>query len=151
MPGAVGSARLSAVKHDTDPAVLVDLVEASVANAQDYLHEAQWLLRRQRWGRAQVFAILGREELGKASVYLLMVLMPGMRELVPLEFRDHKAKLVVAEISQRVSAHMVGGTQVPGLELIEAFAGVGEITGADNLAKKRGMYVDFEDGVTYRP
>lgn len=35
--------------------------------------------------------------------------------------------------------------------LIETLAPIGQVTQADNLAKKRGMYVDFEGGVIYRP
>lgn len=96
-------------RERADPAVIIELAQASVANAQDYLDEAQWLLRRQRWGRAQVFAILGREELGKASVYLLMVQLPAMRDLLPIDIRDHKAKLGIAEVFQRIAVQVAEG------------------------------------------
>lgn len=139
-------------QESAGPATLVALAQASVANARDYLDEAQWLLRRQRWGRAQTFAILGREELGKASAYIMSIVTPrALGDQVLVGIREHKVKLAIEEMSRVISAYMLGDHQIPELTLMDGFAAISGITVADNDAKKQGMYVDYRDGAIHRP
>lgn len=135
-----------------DPAMLLAVAQAAVANAQNYLEEAQWFLRRQRWGRAQTFAILGREELGKAAAYMTIVMLPlGVRSTMLVGKMEHRAKLSIGEMMQAVMSYMASSGGSAAESVLDGIKMMDELTQPDNEAKKQGLYVDYRDEVVHVP
>lgn len=64
--------------------------------------------------------------------------------------RDHKTKLMITEISQLIMTFITGGTYAAE-DLVNAMIRTAPITADENLAKQRGLYVDYLDGAVHKP
>jgi AbiV family abortive infection protein len=126
----------------------------SGANARRLLTDAETLLTRGGWGSAYSLAVLAFEEAGKSWLCLMGLIMPDeikakfpFGELVA----SHRYKLYAARMIAPLLAFMKDGPQAAVASFIEAIDTMEDLAREDNLAKQRGIYADFADGVIWNP
>jgi AbiV family abortive infection protein len=119
---------------------LLALFQAAKANARDLISDAELLADAGRFPRAHALATLAHEEIGKAQLCLLAVMLP---ESTPEEFWDaftsHTGKLMrVIGFGRLTSAEPIG----PIAEYARTVQGE---SSSAHARKMRGLYVDYEN------
>jgi hypothetical protein len=77
-----------------------------------------------------------------------VMMPPEVRAQTSLGVLDHKVKLAFEEMSRIAVAWLMGGTNA---DLASVVSGLPTVTAEDNLAKQRGLYVDYRDGHVRTP
>lgn len=132
---------------------LGELANEAAANARRLLTDADILIRRRRWPTAHSLAILAFEEAGKAWLCVNAMLMPDeVRPEFPLgEFLSgHLWKLTAARGMADMLAFIRGGPGAP-TRILQAADVLESLARADNQAKQRGLYADYEKGAVWSP
>jgi AbiV family abortive infection protein len=112
---------------------LLVLVRAALANAKDLLNDAQLLADAGRFPRSLALATLSWEELSKADLCVIAMVLPEVTSDYFWEnFRDHEGKLA----------------RVHAFEWVDGFKALSKST--QNL-KERSLYVDFRRGKILLP
>jgi AbiV family abortive infection protein len=125
---------------------LLALFQAAKANAGDLISDAELLADVGRFPRAHALATLAHEEIGKAQLCLLAVMLP---EITPEEFWDafksHMGKLIrVTGFGRMTSAEPIG----PVAEYAKIVKGQ---SSSAHTRKLRGLYVDYKSGRVLLP
>ncbi len=118
---------------------LLALFQATKANAGDLISDAELLADVGRFPRAHALATLAHEEIGKAQLCLLAVMLT---EITPEEFWDafksHTGKLIrVTGFGRMTSAEPIG----PVAEYAKIVKGH---SSSAHTRKLRGLYVDYK-------
>lgn len=153
-PGQSVRASVRCVRKTVPP--MPELGEYALAagrNAADLLDEAELLLRNRRWARAYPLSVLAFEEMGKAWMTIVAMMMPDdIRSEWPLTelMATHIDKLVAALFLGRfLSSAAVG--EDPFGAVVAVSENVGTLAGEHNRAKQRGFYVDLAGGEVREP
>jgi AbiV family abortive infection protein len=126
---------------------LLALQRAALANAHDLLDDAQLLLDAGRWPRAYALATLAWEELSKAQLCVLAVIMAGdmTAEDFWAEYKTHEGKLGrVLMLADVMSSAPVG-------PVTEHASKIGGQARSAQKDKERGLYVDYRRGTVLLP
>jgi AbiV family abortive infection protein len=125
---------------------LLALLQAAKANAEDLISDAELLADAGRFPRAHALATLAHEEIGKAQLCLLAVMLPEItHEEFWAAFKSHTGKLIrVTGFGRLSSAEPIGP--------IAAYAKIvkGQSSSA-HTRKLRGLYVDYKGGRVLLP
>ena len=125
---------------------LLALVQAAKVNAGDLISDAELLADAGRFPRAHALATLAHEEIGKAQLCLLALMLPEIR---PEEFWDafisHTGKLArVTAFGKLTSPESIG----PVAEYVKIVKGQ---SSSAHRQKLRGLYVDYKRGRVLPP
>ncbi|KUN25465.1 hypothetical protein AQJ23_16415 [Streptomyces antibioticus] len=123
---------------------VLNIAAASLKNARGLLTSAQAVLDVGQWPRSFSFAALALEEVGKASLCMVMLcLPPAVRE----EFRSGFEKAFTSHQAKAEFAHLILGMvdeKVPAS--VEQFLDDAvTATRRTNVVKFRGLYVNYTD------
>ena len=125
---------------------LLGLIHAALANAKDLLNDSQLLADAGRFPRALALATLSWEELSKADLCALTMVLP---EVTPdyfwQHFRDHEGKLA------RVHAFAAFIQPKPIGSVKDWAAKVKGLSKSTQNLKERSLYVDFRRGKILQP
>jgi AbiV family abortive infection protein len=122
------------------------LIRAALANAKDLLNDAVLLVNSGSFPRALALATLSWEELSKADLCALAMVLPEITaEQFWSHFRDHEGKLI--------RVHALAGFMRP--EPIGPISGYAKkIRGRSRSTqdlKERGLYIDYRQGKVLLP
>lgn len=127
---------------------------AASANARRLLTDAETLLSAGSCPTAYSLAVLAFEEIGKSWLCTNALLAPdSLRAVIPFGelMGRHSNKLQAARMIMPMLA-LVKGEPDSGAEAFAAvIAPMEDVAQQDNLAKQRGIYVDYDDGAIWNP
>ena len=133
--------------------VLEEFAITAAKNSRRLMDDAELLASRGHWATAYSVAILAFEEVGKAWLSIVAMMVPEDSR-AGLPFGDlvsgHIEKLQAAHGMAFMLAFLRGGDEAP--ESIMQDGDVLEALARDhNLYKQRGIYADIRDGVIWDP
>lgn len=120
-----------------------------MANARQKYDDANVLLENERWPGVQSTATMALEEVGKALLCGVAILVPAKyREELPFWtiWRSHELKLAIAHLALALLGDRPATTSVD--TFIDQLTSAAS---ADNAAKFNSFYVDYDDGVVALP
>ena len=121
---------------------LTAIAGASLLNASDLVDDAELLLAGGRSARAHALAVLALEEIGKHVMTIAAItrsrMEPDYWDAFQSRFNSHRAKLRTARL-------MIQALRASGIEQqLAALDDVVSEANADQVAKLRGLYVDYD-------
>ncbi len=136
-----------------DVGALRDLAVAAGENARRLLDDTEILLKHGRWPTAYSLAVLAFEEAGKSWLCVITMLMQEeLKDQVDFGGKStgHLEKLQAARMMAGL-LDFVKGRPRAAAAYLDALEALEELARQDNLAKQRGLYADFKDGIVSSP